>query len=186
MESSTFTWSLPVSKTDPSAVGCTRSWGCLCQTSSAAACPFHAAVRQLELLRSTFGSRVDDADFPLFPTSSGDYASGEAMVALVEYLAVALGEELTSASGGRRFGKHSWRAFGSVYLSSLQLKLFKIQLLARWSSIIILHPSLRALGSPRGHDRTCGVTSIRKLVGEDHARLPGFADLRESQSSRVR
>ena len=138
-ETSTVTWSLPVSKTDPSAVGCVRSWGCLCQSSSPTACPYHAAVRQLDLIRSTFGARAGEEDFPLFPTAGGEYTSGDAMVALVEHFAAALGEALTSPSGGRRFGKHTWRATGAVYLSSLQLELFKIQLLARWSSPIILH-----------------------------------------------
>ena len=60
------------------------------------------------------------------------------MAALVDYFTGALGAPLLSTAGGRRFGKHSWRATGAVYLSSLQLELFKIQLMARWSSPIIM------------------------------------------------
>ena len=42
------TWHLPVSKNDPAALGCQRSWGCTCITTSVIhrACPFHAALHQ--------------------------------------------------------------------------------------------------------------------------------------------
>jgi hypothetical protein len=38
---------LPVSKTDPQATGCHRSWGCICadKLDEHAACPYHAAVQ---------------------------------------------------------------------------------------------------------------------------------------------
>jgi hypothetical protein len=40
---------LPVSKTDPRAIGCTRAWQCLCSSGQQGAqarddCPYHAVV----------------------------------------------------------------------------------------------------------------------------------------------
>ena len=61
------------------------------------------------------------------------------MAGLVEEIATRLGEPLTTSSGQRRYGKHSWRATGARYLASLQLEVYKIQLLARWLSPIVLH-----------------------------------------------
>lgn len=133
------TWRLPASKNDPCALGCARSWGCLCSTSSLVACPFHCAVNQHELLLKLFPSRVNDPSLPLFPESHGDAVQSGAMITVVETLAERIGEPLWTAAGQRRFGTHSWRATGAMYLSSLQLDLFKIQLLARWQSPIILH-----------------------------------------------
>lgn len=132
-------WRLPSSKTDPQALGCVRSWGCLCQTAPAGAraCPYHAGLRQRDLIIRTFGQLSDD--LPFFPTNEGKAVAPEVMVALVEYLAEQTGEAIISPSGHRKFGKHSWRSTGAVYLSSLGLELFKLQLLARWSSAIVLH-----------------------------------------------
>ena len=44
-EAKTITWHLPVSKTDPTAVGCFRSWGCICvpPKTSSLDCPWHTA-----------------------------------------------------------------------------------------------------------------------------------------------
>ena len=39
-------WHLPVSKTDPTATGTSRSWGCICR-SRQDPCPYHAAERHI-------------------------------------------------------------------------------------------------------------------------------------------
>ena len=64
---------------------------------------------------------------------------GEAIVALVDELATRSGESLVTPDGQRRYGKHSFRSTGAVYLSSLGIELLKIQMLARWASPIITH-----------------------------------------------
>ena len=60
----TESWHLPVSKTDPTACGCLRTWGCVCGSAAsveaAPLCPFHAASSQLTLLRAKFGSARGD------------------------------------------------------------------------------------------------------------------------------
>ena len=93
----------------------------------------------LALLRAHFGKDADDPHFPLFPTAEGSVVHGEAIVALVDALATRTGESIITPDGQRRYGKHSFRNTGAVYLSSLGIELLKIQMLARWASPIITH-----------------------------------------------
>ena len=59
------TFSLPVSKTDPRAVGCTRTWGCVCDGQHSSPCAFLAMIDQLEFLENKFLG-VAFVDLPLF------------------------------------------------------------------------------------------------------------------------
>ena len=77
--------------------------------------------------------------FFFFPTAEGAVVQGVAVVALVDELAARTGEALVTADGQRRYGKHSFRSTGAVYLSSLGIDLLKIKMLARWASPIITH-----------------------------------------------
>ena len=63
---------LPVSKKDPRATGCTRSWQRLRKEGGLVRsdCPFHAVVHQLGRLGETFGSPLP-AEWPLSPTAKG-------------------------------------------------------------------------------------------------------------------
>ena len=61
------------------------------------------------------------------------------MVQLVELIATRQGQALRTADGAMRFGGHSWRATGAVYLSSMGINMHKIALLARWASAVITH-----------------------------------------------
>ena len=135
----TVSWRLSVSKTDPAALGCERRWGCLCGDSPGLGCPYHAAAAQVELLCALFGERVEEGDLPFFPDSSGFMVRDSAMEAFVDALAAMAGCKLTLPSGARKFGKHSFRSTGAVLLSKLGIELFKIQLLARWASPVVLH-----------------------------------------------
>eukprot|EP00971_Amphidinium_carterae_P017482 344727-Amphidinium_carterae.1 len=55
------------------ALGCWRSWGCICEvTHCNHACPYHAAARHLEVLHKRFS--IDghlSNDLPLFPDVNG-------------------------------------------------------------------------------------------------------------------
>ena len=130
-------WRLSASKTDPRALGSEREWGCLC-SSGGSACPYHAALDHLELLDRLFGSAAADVDFPLFPTADGKFVEEIAMVALVEHIASRAGLPLFTKTGVKRYGKHSWRATGAVHLTAMRVELFRIQLLARWASPVIM------------------------------------------------
>ena len=134
------TMRLTASKRDPEAIGIERTWGCVCDANtSEAICPYHAASRQLDLLEARFGAIHADDDLALFPTCDGRCVEGDIMVKVVEIIATRQGQVLKTADGVTRFGGHSWRATGAVYLSSLGIHMHKIALLARWASAVITH-----------------------------------------------
>ena len=58
----TLTWSLPVSKTDPEARGCTRTWGGICPSPTAPVtmCPYHTAEKHLRMIDEKFYGKVDE------------------------------------------------------------------------------------------------------------------------------
>ena len=86
-----------------------------------------------------FGDAACADGFPLFPDVNGDFVQAVSIVDLVDELATRCDEPLENKLGQRRFGKHSFRSMGAVYLSALGIELLKIQMLARWSSHIITH-----------------------------------------------
>ena len=62
------------------------------------------------------------------------------------------GEVMVTAEGNNRFGRHSWRAAGAVYLTSLGLEVVKIHMLARWESALITHYTRLAPLKTLGYD----------------------------------
>ena len=82
----------------------------------------------------------DDEDLPLFPDKEVNEVTADAMVALVDTLAEFSGESLTNAEGVRRFGRHSWRSTGAVWLTGvMMIEVTKLQMMARWSSPVVTH-----------------------------------------------
>jgi len=80
-----FTLLLPVSKKDPRAIGCERSWSCLCKDGDGLRpdCPFHAVISQLAILKKRFGEdRLQS--LPLFPDTQGRVADKAVVVLAVE------------------------------------------------------------------------------------------------------
>ena len=94
---------LPVSKTDPQAVGCTRTWGCVCDGSHNVPCPYHAVTEQLAFLARLFPGRPLN-QLPLFPQITGETADKESVVKSIEVVAERLGEPLVDQLGRRRYG----------------------------------------------------------------------------------
>jgi len=137
LEASLETWHLPVSKTDPQAIGCSRSWGCTCAQSTA--CPFHAAVAHLEWLRTAFGTptRSLPRDLPLFPTADGKHTSPERLTASITAIATRLGRDLTDDLGRTAYSEHIFRVSGSRMLARAGVPVELIKLLARWSTAIV-------------------------------------------------
>ena len=155
----TLTWSLPVSKTDYTARGCSRTWGCICPRPDRPTriCPYHVAVEHVaavktwlqrdkdkhqEFMTSHWDGEeaFDDEDIPLFPDANGKVVTAEAMVGLVDELARRSGEDIVNAEGIRRFGKHSWRSTGAVWLTGvMMIEVMKVQMLARWASPVVTH-----------------------------------------------
>ena len=102
-------------------------------------------IEHLALLDTHFGDLSRTEGFPLFPDGEGNVAQAEKMADLVDELAKWSGEDIHTLDGQRRYGKHSFRSTGAVYLSSIGIELLKIQMLARWASTVITHYTRLAL-----------------------------------------
>ena len=130
---------LPVSKKDPRAIGCERSWSCLCKDAALrrADCPFHAMRDQVDLLERIFG--IDNlARLPLFPDASGAVADKAAVVAALEATVSAYGDLTIGPFGARLYGGHSFRVTGAQRLAAAGVEIIKIMVLARWASEVVL------------------------------------------------
>mgnify|MGYP002281116694 CR=1 FL=1 len=191
-EDKTVHWRLSVSKTDPAALGCERRWGCLCGEARGLGCPYHAAADQMELLCALFGERVEAGDLPFFPDANGSVVTKDAMESFVDELARLGGQPLTLPSGAKRFGKHSFRSTGAVLLSRLGLEVYKIQLLARWGSDVVLHyvresPLETITKQVRGAIADKTVTDlVAKLAGEVDTLKKGLAAMDDSTAHLLR
>ena len=103
------------------------------------ACPYHAALNQAALVRA-LAPRLNFSPSgpPFFPTSSGGVVAKAKVVETFERIASAFGEPLQYDRGRRRFTGHLLRVRGAPMLAAAGIEFFKIQLLARWKSPIIM------------------------------------------------
>ena len=138
------TWALPASKTDTQAVGCKRSWGCICADPDAydgtSACPYHAASWLLVDLHRRFANEDGclPVDLPLFPTAAGDWCSRDGFIDTLTQMTTTLGIDPVDSMGRNAIGEHIWRVSGSRLLARAGIPQLSIMLLARWGSNIIL------------------------------------------------
>ena len=98
---SSATWLLPTSKTDPRAVGVSRSWDCTCSVPGMKrVCPVCALGRQLERL-GHLAQRCGVAQdaLPLFPTVDGAAVDKHAMISTINALVTRLNRPVRDASG---------------------------------------------------------------------------------------
>lgn len=180
----TVTLELPVSKTDACAIGCSRTWGCVCLrdqpgVDTAMACPYHAACRHIEALRgmSNGGAGIGQdvgENAALFPTSAGATVTKDAVVRTIEALGDRLGEPRFEHDGTRRFGGHSLRVSGARWLASKGLPAEKISSLARWESQIVL----RYIGDAALSDLTAHCVRLTQRRG---AALPEVTEVNFDQ-----
>ena len=131
--SCTVTLFLAVSKTDPTARGCYRSWGCLCGHDGATPCAFHAALGHLDSLTKLFGKLV--GDMPFFPTVLGETVLKAAVVRAVKWAAAVTGQ--AAEANNHQYTGHSFRVSGAQFLAAIGVDLTLIQLMARWESSVI-------------------------------------------------
>ena len=136
----TVTILLPATKTDPQALSCERSWGCVCPEGleDASACPFHAALEQKKALRELFGDEVDLEGFPFSPTVGGKAVSKEQMVAAIQRVAKEAGLELRTADGKLNFTGHLFRIGGCRHLARCGVQVPPIMCMARWDSMAVI------------------------------------------------
>ena len=132
------TLTLPVSKADPQAQGCRRSWGCVCTPRADTwiqPCAFHAFLQHRTRLMKK-GSEWLDADAPLFPNAAGLHCSKPGVVSGFRALASAMSSLAIRGQG--EIGGHTARVTGARYLAALGVELAIIQLMARHASSCIM------------------------------------------------
>ena len=128
------TWLLPCSKTDPKALGKSRTWDCVCNRDFAKPCAYHALENHCRLLDTKFSGLSDGDSLPLFPDVTGKTVDKAKVVGLIEQLAKLMGLPITSEGGYRLYGGHSLRVSGAQWMARTGVSLPLIQLMARWSS----------------------------------------------------
>ena len=129
-------WRLSASKTDPTAISVTRHWECICSDSGSRPCAFHAAARHRQRYLARFGDLPPDGF--VFPVWSGRPATKLEMIETFEAIASRIGLPLQDPLGRRAVTGHSARVTGARHLAQMGLELYKLALLARWSSPVIL------------------------------------------------
>ena len=132
---------LSMSKNDPMAKGCERAWRCTCDSAhrrAHASCPYHAARHHLDMLKRIWKDGAT-GDFPLFPDAEGHELNEDRMVEFVEAIAQLCGEPVRNRTGQRRYGRHSFRSTGAVWLTSMGIEIAKVQILGRWNCGLVLH-----------------------------------------------
>ena len=139
MAAETVSLHFPATKADPKALGCARSWGCICGVLGAPLlCPFHAALRQQALLRAYFAEDFLDNQSPFFPTWLGVAVVKEVVVEIIEFVCGLLGLPLVAKSGRRAYGGHAFRVGGARHLARAGSSIAVITLLGRWGSDVVL------------------------------------------------
>ena len=113
---------------------------CLSAESNPLECPWHTACDYWARLKERFSDKDGnfEDDLPLFPDHHGRVVTKADMITTIENLAKVLGEDLVNDNGSKRFGGHTPRVTGARYWASIGLEMFKIQILARWGSPVIL------------------------------------------------
>jgi len=138
-EQQTVSVALSVSKTDPQAIGCIRTWGCVCGKRNAP-CPYHAAWVQHEYLLCQYADEQGElpTEQVFFPSNSGNVLEKEDVIVMVETLAKEMGLPLVGPDGRKCYGGHVWRISGSRYMGARGIDIRIIKLLARWQSEIVM------------------------------------------------
>ena len=181
---------LPVSKTDPTAIGCVRSWGCVCDGLHSTPCAYHAALEHMDMLNRMFAQ--DDgtlpADLPLFPNRHGRQSHPDSVVEMVNAIARRLNLPLTDKFGRNRFGKHVFRVSGARKLAALGIATAIIMLLARWSSQVVLRyiaDSPLATLTSQYRDRALGEGAKKEVKGFTSAEFVALRDRVTEQEARI-
>ena len=127
-------WQLPNSKTDPMALGTSRSHTCSCSASSEVLCPFHAMAAQLAFAATSPGN----ASRWLFPTAEGKKPSKQGWARTFTCIAQHAGLDAFWENGAPKHTGHSARASGACHLAEAGVDLWRVQIFGRWSSAAFL------------------------------------------------
>ena len=129
---------LSKTKTDPAALGTTRTHICACPASrgekaivKAEMCPACATRDQAKWALETFGHSPET---PLFPNMKGEQLTKNNLVKHIEAAFTTLGLPTKGHGGGKTVGEHSCRNGIAVYLASRGVPVWQIQGLLRHSA----------------------------------------------------
>jgi hypothetical protein len=122
---------LPVSKNDPFAVGCSRAHTCTCSCTDPCLCP------ACELRQQVAWAKARPNPDLLFTTSDGTPVRKAGAAATIVEAARRLGLPLKAHNGASRFSGHSLQASGAVFFAESGIDVWRIQLLGRWGSTAI-------------------------------------------------
>ena len=163
-ERSEVSLALPVSKTDPKALGTSRTHGCLCCVEDAPLaplCPFHFLTRYLALLYDYFATQGRDQFhcLPLFPTASGDVLSKAQVVHALRSCIATTGTPLvavdTCGVHRQRFGEHVARVAGAQALARAGVDISLIELIGGWGSSAVRRYVQQAALAVQPRSRGC-------------------------------
>ena len=197
------TWSLSCSKTDPMALGVSRTWGCLCCCPTLP-CPYHLASLVIERAVSFAHQHGLDeeaaCELPLFHNLEGGIPSKASMVSTFEELAGRCGLPLLSAEGRRLYGGHTPRVAGAQALAMAGIEVAKIRIMARHSGdqifLYVADTPLKTLVSdlrqtPAKTSKPCGdevakllQRQLTSMLSRIQANEAAVADLRTITTTR--
>jgi len=130
-------WHLPVSKTDPRALGVERRWGCLCIQDKTSPCPKCAAEKQRRNLEVRFGKPLPKG-LPFFPDLNGSTVTKEKMVESFNMVVSKTGKNVKNERGQHVYSGHTLRVTGARFLAGIGMEIMVLMLLARWGSQVVL------------------------------------------------
>ena len=125
---------LPNSKSDPLALGTSRTHSCSCKVSSEYLCPFHAMAAQMAFAVTVAGNEGGW----LFPTATGQKPTKRGWCTTFMMVAESLGLGTTWENGAPKFSGHTARASGAHHLAKAGVDLRRVQIFGRWSSAAFL------------------------------------------------
>ena len=138
-EAGTVAWTLPVSKTDPRAIGKVRRWGCICAGKQDKACAACCLKNQLDLLHAKFAdNNILPSNLPLFPGERGQVVAKADVVKTFSKVAERLNLRVTDDQGQNVFGGHALRVTGAQAMAAMGVDIHIIMIMARWSSDSVL------------------------------------------------
>ena len=123
---------LPMSKTDPQALGKKRTHSCTCSTNEAL-CPVKVArkLHDAALQHSPAGAHPLQGMRPLWPSANGKFVSKRAATSTFQKLAVMVGID-------SRITGHMCRVTGAQAMAAAGVDLWLIQAFCRWGSRAVL------------------------------------------------
>ena len=126
---------LPVSKTDYTGKGTSRSLCCTCSSTAFGLCPFHTLQEQHRWASSLASASPSS---PLCPDLDGAVPTKKHVVETILAMAQWFNLELHTRSGAPRFTGHTFRVSGAMWLAASGIDLWRIQLHGRWGSDTVL------------------------------------------------